>query len=403
MRLFRVWDRRTSRKAVKQRNRVIFFIMLVLFLGIVFLGLRFLGSFQALQNTEPWAKALRDNSQDEGTNYLFYGIEETEDERFIEEIFFINVRASSDVPHLVFIPGNMLLHRFDEKEKAEDVLGSNSSEENGLTSYYTPANFYQDGGAKLLVNQLSSFLGVPIHHFLEFRYEGIPVLIDARGGISYKGYVLKGKDYLEYFLHGEGGEDVLGRALGRTRSLQDLVEFAAQKKGILSTPRLLKKVSPYLNTDLSWKELKEFYPLLELLSAPETLVVQLPGDLREINGEPFFEPNYEQIAFLMENLGEDFILPRDLITVEVLNGCGTQGVASQMADLLRSKGFQIDEENVGNADNFDYGRTQVISRLDDTVAAKQVAETVGGVELIKEPVVNYPVMVTVIIGKDFSL
>ena len=104
----------------------------------------------------------------------------------------------------------------------------------------------------------------------------------------------------------------------------------------------------------------------------------------------------------MQNLGEDFILPRDLITVEVLNGCGIRGIAGEMADMLRSKGFRIDNENVGNADNFDYRRTQVVSRLDDTAAAKQVAEAVGGVELIKEPVANYPVMVTVIIGKDFS-
>ncbi len=402
MKLFKVWNWSRSRKAVRQRNRVVFLITLVLFLGSIFLGMRFLSSFQDLQNSEPWAKALRDNPNDEGTNYLLYGIEETADEKLIEEIFFVNVKAPNDAPHLVFIPGNMLLYRLDSKEIKEDTSGEITAEENGLTSYYTPANFYQDGGSQLLIDQLSSFLGVPIHHFLELRYEGIPALIDARGGIPYKGYVLEGKDYLEYFLHGGGDEDVLSRALGRTRSIGDLVEFAAQKKGVWSTPRLLKKVAPYLNTDLSWKELKEFYPLLEVLSAPETLVIQLPGDLREKNGETFFEPNYEQIAFLMENLGEGFILPRDLITVEVLNGCGTQGVAGKMADLLRSKGFRIDGENVGNADNFDYGRTQVISRLEDTVAAKQVAEAAGGVELIKEPIVNHPVMVTVIIGKDFT-
>lgn len=401
MKLFNLRGRHRSGKAMKHRNRAVFLIIFVLFLAVLFLGMRFLGSFQALQNKEPWAKALRANPQDEGTNYLLYGLAETDDGELIEELFLFNFDASSDSSNIIFIPGNLLLHRSDGK-KAEAVSGNEASEENNLTSYYTPTNFYQDGGAELLVNQLSSFLGVPIHHFLEIQYKGIPVLIDDRGGISYKGYVLKGEDYMDYFLQGEGEEEPLRRALSRAKSLQGLVEFAAEKGGIWSTPRLLRKMSPYLDTDLSWKELQKFYPLLEPLFDPGTLVVQLPGVLREINGEQFFEPDQGQIAFIMENLGEDFVLPRDLITVEVLNGCGTKGIAGKLADMLRDEGFRIEIENVRNADHFDYQRTQVISRLDDTSAAKQVAETVSGAELIKEPVTDYPVMVTVIIGKDFS-
>ena len=131
--------------------------------------------------------------------------------------------------------------------------------------------------------------------------------------------------------------------------------------------------------------------------------MQLPGTLRDINGEPFFEPDQTQTAFLMGNLGEEFILPRDLITVEVLNGCGTQGVAGKIADKLRSEGFRIDNENIRNADHFDYSHTQVISRLEDVTAAKQVAKAVSCVELIKDPVADYPVMVTVIVGKDYAL
>ena len=86
----------------------------------------------------------------------------------------------------MFIPGNALFHRLEQKE-GEDLSRDDSPAES-LASYYTPVNFYQSGGAEMLVKQISSFLGVPIHHFLEIRYEGIPVLIDDRGGITYKGY-----------------------------------------------------------------------------------------------------------------------------------------------------------------------------------------------------------------------
>jgi len=411
MKLFKARRRKKPGKVLRQKNRLIFLIMLVLFLAVVILGMRSLRSFQTLQNTESWAASLRENPQVNGTNYLIYGIVEAEEETYIDELFFLNFSSTSSTsPQIIFIPGNTLLHRFndqadtnDQRDTEEDVAAAEFSKERDLASYYTPGNFYQDGGTEMLVNQLSSFLGVPIHHFLEIQYEGIPVLIDDRGGISYKNYTLKGADYLDYFLQSESGEDPLSRALRRANSVQSLVEFAVEKKGLWATPGMLNKVSPYLNTDLSWKELQEFYVLAEPLFDPDTFVLQLPGVLRDINGEPFFEPDESQVAFLMENLGEDFALPRDLITVEVLNGCGTQGAASIIADTLRNEGFKVEDENVGNADHFDYERTQVISRLDDVGAAKQVAEVISGVELLKEPVMDYPVMVTVIIGKDFSL
>ncbi len=403
MKFYKAKGRQKPKKIIPQKKRLFFLIALVFFLAAVILGMRSLNSFQALQNKNAWAKALRKNPQAEGINYLLYGLVETEGELFIDEIFFLNFVSSSEPPHIFFIPGNSLFYRVDEQNDTEDVPADELSTEKNLSSYYTPGTFYQSGGAEMLVNQLSSFLGVPIHHFLEIRYSGIPVLIDDRGGISYKGYVLKGDDYLDYFLRGESGEDALSRALRRSRSLQSLVDFSGEKRGLWVTPRLLKKVSPYLDTDLSWKELQKIYERLKPLFEPNTFVVQLPGVSREINGEPFFEPDQSQMAFLMENLGEDFILPRALITIEILNGCGTQGIAGKMADKLRSEGFKIKDENIGNADHFDYPHTRIISRLEDVSAAKQVAEVVSVVDLIKEPVPDYPVMVTVIVGKDFSL
>lgn len=403
MKFYKAKRRQKPRKKILQKKRLLFLIALVFFLVVVILGMRSLGSFQALQNKSAWAKALRENPKAAGINYLLYGLIEAEGEIFIDEMFLLNFVSSSEPPHIFFIPGNSLFNRIDEQNDTADSPAGELSTESNLSSYYTPGTFYQSGGAEMLVNQLSSFLGVPVHHFLEIRYDGIPVLIDDRGGISYKGYVLKGDEYLDYFLRSESGEDALNRALRRARSLHSLVEFSSEKRGLWVTPRLLKKISPYMDTDLSWKELQAFYERLKPLFDPNVFVVQLPGVTREINGEHFFEPAQNQVAILMENLGEDFILPRDLITIEVLNGCGIQGIAGKMAEKLRSEGFKIEDENIGNADHFDYSHTRVISRLEDVSAAKQVAEVVSVVDLIKEPVPDYPVMVTVIVGNDFSL
>ena len=54
-------------------------------------------------------------------------------------------------------------------------------------------------GCGVVDQQLSFFLGSPVHHYLEINYDGIPALVDSCGGIEYKGFPLKGQDYLDYF------------------------------------------------------------------------------------------------------------------------------------------------------------------------------------------------------------
>lgn len=104
MKLFTLRGQHKSGKAIRRKNRAVFLIIFVLFLAVLFVGVRFLGSFQALQNKEPWAKALRTNPQDEGTNYLLYGLAEIDDEKLIEELFFLNIDPSSDSFKRYFYP-----------------------------------------------------------------------------------------------------------------------------------------------------------------------------------------------------------------------------------------------------------------------------------------------------------
>ncbi|NOZ75986.1 MAG: LytR C-terminal domain-containing protein [FCB group bacterium] len=93
------------------------------------------------------------------------------------------------------------------------------------------------------------------------------------------------------------------------------------------------------------------------------------------------------------------------IEVEVLNGCGEQGIAARMSDFLRT--HQIDVVRSENANSFDYTRTQVISRNENVEALKKVAGSLGFDIRDKsrvriEPTSDADVDVTVIVGKDFN-
>ncbi len=380
---------RRSRLPLK---RLYFFATLLLFIVILLIGFRFSGAYNDLQNRAEWALSLSDiTSQDKGTNYLLYGFYEEDEKLYLEDIFLLNYPPETESPHIIFIPGEMLLNRDHES----------------MATFFFPSHFHGEGGAKLLIEQLSSFLGVPIHYYLELDYSGVPEMVDYRGGVAYRGHVLEGDEYYDYFLRGVRVESPLQRALHRMQVLSTLVEFVGEKRGIFSKSRSVRKATPYIDTNMTWKELEELYPSLVSLfrdgeNDEDYRVIRLPGAWREqIDGEYYFEPDLELISYMMANLGEEFIMPRELTTVAVLNGSGVSGIAAKVAGILEAEGFRVVE--VDNADSFDYPLSQVISRQDEMKPAREVASFISGAELIKEIVEGSPAMVTVIVGKNFTL
>jgi hypothetical protein len=85
--------------------------------------------------------------------------------------------------------------------------------------------------------------------------------------------------------------------------------------------------------------------------------------------------------------------------IQVLNGCGTDGVAHLLAEYLRRNNFDV--KNIGNAENWNYPETLVISRINDTTIASQVATVLNSSNtvLIKNEEESYDV--TVIVGPDY--
>ncbi|ERP31069.1 LytR C-terminal domain-containing protein [Chitinivibrio alkaliphilus] len=61
-------------------------------------------------------------------------------------------------------------------------------------------------------------------------------------------------------------------------------------------------------------------------------------------------------------------------SVEILNGCGTSGVAGAVAELLRREGFRTTE---GNARSWNYSQTIVVQRKAGTDTAEELANLLG--------------------------
>lgn len=86
--------------------------------------------------------------------------------------------------------------------------------------------------------------------------------------------------------------------------------------------------------------------------------------------------------------------------IQILNGCGIRGAAHEISDFLRSHHFDV--KNIGNADNWNFPETLIISRTKETEVAQQVAITLStdNIIFIRNQETRYDV--TIIIGNDYK-
>ena len=88
--------------------------------------------------------------------------------------------------------------------------------------------------------------------------------------------------------------------------------------------------------------------------------------------------------------------------IEVLNGCGVDGVADMFTDSLRRK--NIDVVNTGNYRTFNIDNSIVIDRTGSIINAEYLAEVIGvdNKRVIQQKNKNYFLDVSLIIGKDYK-
>ncbi len=93
--------------------------------------------------------------------------------------------------------------------------------------------------------------------------------------------------------------------------------------------------------------------------------------------------------------------PSEIIQVEVLNGCGVNGVGDRFTDFLRTNNFDV--VNYGNYIRFDMDETIVIDRIGNKANAYKTAEALGvkRENVIQQLNKDYFLDVSIVIGRDY--
>jgi len=373
---------KTKRRRVKT-GRLIFLLALCVFLASILFSVRFVALLSAFHDSSAWAGTLPRSSQDERRHLLLYTVSSRQAGGQVTELALVAYFPADRLVRAVHLPADTLI----------------TADGHGPMRL---GRVYAAGGRELLVQSVSRlFNNLPIHYYLEIDEESLPAAVDQAGGIqiSAETFLADGGELLD-FLHGESlsvSEKLERRRLVLTALTAPIVQGSLWQRVIT-----LRNLSPLLMTNMSWRQLLSTADALKNIPYNEAVkMTLLPGtEQLQADGRNWL-PDDKQIPYLTSWLTDDVsTIPRDQITVEVLNGSGVRGVATRVAERLRREGFQV--QKVDNADRQDYEESLVISRIGNVDAAKEVAILVPGAQLLKRDEAEAAVMVTVIVGRNYT-
>ena len=288
---------------------------------------------------------------------------------------------------------------------------------------------YKRGNPALLTKKVEQILGTPVICVMDIDMTSMGSLVDLIGGVDLfipnpvdlvqggrrvllpSGSVLldgdKVKDFITYEDSLESESDRIGR---RQKLLQSLLKGLGQNKTFLLQREPFRMLRGLLRTNLPSRALSAFLSEMGRFDSERMVQSRVLGTTRSVDGRELLFPHQEgqlikeAVKQAMEaNAANELVAPEELtLTVEVLNGTGTTGLASRARDVFQS--YNLEVFAPGNADNDQYLKTVVLDRKGNIENARKVADIIRCANVYSRPEaeMDQAVDVTVIVGKDFD-
>ena len=280
-----------------------------------------------------------------------------------------------------------------------------------------------------LRQKVEQLLGVTVHGVVDIDFEDAGRLVDLVGGVDVfipnpvdltladqrvllpSGSVVldgdKAKQFLSYRDPLETEADAVSR---RQKFLQALLKSLGENEAFLLQRGPMRELRSLLRTDLPGRALASFVGEMGRFDSERMVLQRVLGTTRSVDGRDLLFPHQDGELLkqavkqaMAANASNEFVPPDALtITVEILNGTRTPGLAGRARDLLQSYDMEVMAPN--NADNDQYRNTVVLDRKGNLDTAKKVADIIHCTRIFSkpDPQMDQAVDVTVILGKDFD-
>ena len=355
-------------------------LVLCAFLLTLLFSTRFIAALNAIEDQSAWAANLPQPLSGERENILIYSVTDSESESgVVTGIIIASCDFDNENFRLVHLPVNTLLE--------PDGHG-----------FMRLAQVYSEGGAQTLTQSLSSFLKIPIHGYLEIDEAYLPTALDQSERLYSQLQLTNGASVLS-MIHDDNLSPI--ELLQRRRQVLTAMATHVIEVGSLTRVQRFLELSPLMRTSFSWRRILSTMDSLKESSYQQSVqLIELPGK-EQVNADGFYWlADTERFPALFEPNLDQPDLPQGEVPIEILNGSGASGLATELAQQLQDAGFIV--VRTGNADHFDYVDTRVISRIENMDAAKDLAILIPNAQMLKEEQANSDVYVTIIIGKNYN-
>lgn len=254
------------------------------------------------------------------------------------------------------------------------------------------------GGPKMMKQGVSNILDIPIHYYISLDFKGFTKIVDAVGGVDINnktnlydyaypcdglnGYCpfslkkgkhhLNGKVALQYARCRKGtcGSD-FGRASRQQEVLLAVGEKARTSETLLNPikiDQILAGLGKSVRTDLGIYEIKKFTEIGKKTDVKAIKRFVLTNEANNflvsgysVEGGSILKPktgNFKKIQQYVHSIFVDPWLKKENARIELLNGSLTQGLAAQLAKILKNYNYNV--ARVAEADKRDYRESQII-------------------------------------------
>ena len=174
-------------------------------------------------------------------------------------------------------------------------------------------------------------------------------------------------------------------------------------------------VKDYIDSDLSLEELLKLFSTFSKIEAGKNMVYTLGVSSTELEGEGIvYLPDVANLSnlFNKDQTQEEVVTGTErTITVTILNGVGTPGIAAELSDALKAQVYdsgkvKFEVLEVGNADNFNYSESEIVVYSSNESIIMTAASEIkgmlgtGNITTREEEVVSSDIVI--ILGSDYD-
>lgn len=412
-RIKRIKERR-KRKRLILSTILIMAVLTLVATGIVF-GYRFIKNkyFSKGEISEEESIAIPQLLQlEQDVNIVIAGARENLLEPEINSILFTNYNSSREELVSLHIPTKTLM----------EIPGF------GLESVDQSVKY---GGMDLMRLTLENGLGMGVdHHVLIDVYsvvnklDGIEIKLDEpvvikgsdnseeelKQGVN----LINGKTAVNFLLYFSGiRSDVPIENILRQRLIINSIikEIAGENEKDLSSNLAL--VKNYIDTDISDEELYKLIATFSEVEAEKNKSFALDVTSVELEGSIFYVPDISRVSeiFAQEETAEEKeTVTGETVSLVVLNGAGTHGLAAGVSDILMNLKYENGKDKysivkIGNADSTDYNNTEIIVNSGEayvTAAAENIKDVLKAGNISVKEEVEAESDIIIILGRDYN-